>query len=250
MTSLNLVTFASSNWTESPKRYKEQLSVINSKFHLFDKTFVWNENNLGNSYKERFSRYFSDHGFAYWSWKPITILKAMEQIKDGDLLFYIDGGCTFPMNDIEKFVSEFKAFCEEFYSSDKFVGLTYFLERPWKQFPGFPNITVVKQEILKLFGLEKDEEFLFRYPHWQATMMLLKKNDETIDFLKEWYLFFLENYELAIRSGFTDKTGQHRMFIHNGGDQAIMQCMLYSKKAKIADMNFIQNYKIIEHIRK
>lgn len=250
MTSLNLVTFASSNWTESPRRYKEQLNEIDLRFHLFDKTFVWNENNLGNSYKERFSRYFSDHGFAYWSWKPITILKAMEQIKDGDLLFYIDGGCTFPMEELDTFVKEFRNAVDWYSTSDALFGLTSFQERPFKELPGFPNVTIVKKEILSKFGLLDDKDFLFFYPHWQSGLVLCRKDNETIAFLKEWYLFFLENYELAIRSGFTDKTGQHQMFIHNGGDQAILQCMLFIKKTKIYPMNFIHRYRIIEHIRK
>lgn len=247
---INLLTFASSNWTIAPKRYSEQLAEIEKRFHFFKKTFIFNENDLGEAYKERFSRYFSDHGFAYWSWKPIAILKAMEQIEDGEMLFYIDGGCTFPMDNLDSFIEEFANEANKFYESDFFVGLTYFLEKPWKQFPGFPNITIVKKEILEAFNLQSNEEFLFRYPHWQSGLILFRKNKETIDLLKEWYIFYLENYELIIRSGFENKTGQSSMFIRNNADQAILQCMLFKKKTLIYNMNFLQNYNIIQHIRK
>ena len=250
MSAINLVTFASSNWTESPKRYKEQLEVIDANYHLFKKSFVLNEKDLGNSYEERFAKHFSDHGFAYWSWKPLAILKALLQTDKDELLFYIDGGCTFPMNDLESFVTDFTNTCEEFEKSDAFIGLTSFNERPWQQFPGFPNVTIVKKEILDEFGLSNNEEFLFRFPHWQSGLILLRNNAETVDFLKEWYAFFLSCYELCVKSDFEDKRGQHPMFIRNNSDQAILQCMLFTKKTKIFSLNFIYKYRIIEHIRK
>lgn len=248
--SLNFVTFASSNWTESPKRYKEQLQTIESKFHLFEKTFVLNEHDLGDAYKDRFSKYFSDHGFAYFSWKAVAILKALEQIKDGDLLFYMDGGCTFPMDRINDFIKEFQYATDLFSVSDALFGLTFFPEKPFPELPGFPNVMIVKKEILKCFGLDSNKEFLFFYPHWQAGLVLCRKNQETIDFLNEWYHFFLDNYESCIRGGYRDKTGQHPLFIQNGSDQAVLQCMLFTKKTKIFPLNFIHRYKVIEHIKK
>lgn len=249
-TALNFVTFSSSNWTESPKRYAEQLKVIDDETNVFKKSFIFNERDLGKEYNKRFSKYFSDHGFAYWSWKPLAILEAMKRIEKNELLFYMDGGCTFPMDNLKSFVTELVNACEDFEKSQAFVGLTSFNERPWPQFPGFPNITIVKREILDEFGLRNNDEFLFKFPHWQSGLILLKNNSETIEFLKEWYVFFLNCYELCVRGGFEDKQGQHEMFIRNNSDQAILQCMLFIKKTKIFPMNFIYKYRIIEHLRK
>lgn len=248
---INFAAFASSNWTEAPKRYTEQLAEIECKFHFFKKSMIFNEKDLGEAYNKRFSRYFyTDHGFAYFSWKPMVLLKALEKIEEGEFLFYMDGGCRFPMERISEFLEKLSETKDNMVSSDSLFGLTFFNERPWPRFPGFPNVTIVKKEILNEFGLENDLDFLFYYPHWQAGLVLLRKNKETVDFLKEWYLFFLENYELCVRGGYKDRTGQHPMFIQNGSDQAILQCMLYTKKTKIQEMNFIHDFDVIKHIRK
>lgn len=34
-------------------------------------------------------------GFGLWLWKPYLILRAMDELKDGDILFYIDSGAVF-----------------------------------------------------------------------------------------------------------------------------------------------------------
>ena len=250
-TIVNFATFASSNWTESPVRFKQQLEEIDSKFHFFKKSMMFNENNLGKEYNDRFSKYFYiDHGFAYFSWKPMVLLKALEQIENGELLFYIDGGCTFPMSRIEDFISMFSSFCSDFSNSNCLFGLTSFNERPWYQFPGFPNITIVKKEILEKFDLQDNVEFLYYYPHWQAGLVLCRKDEKTIAFLKEWYQFFLENYETCIRGEYRDRTGQNKMFIQNGSDQAVMQCILFTKKIDVYSMDFIHNFNMIQHLRK
>lgn len=243
-------TFASSNWSEAPKRYKDQLDYISKNFNLFSKSMFFTENELGQEYLNAFSKFFSDHGFAYFSWKPMVLMKSLEQLDEGDLLFYMDGGCTFPMEQLDSFVKEFRNAVDWYSTSDALFGLTSFQEKPFKELPGFPNITIVKKEILSKFGLIENKDFLYFYPHWQAGLVLCRKNKETIDFLKEWYQFFLENYESCVRGEYRDRNGQYPMFIQNGSDQAILQCMLFTKKTKIFPINFIHKYRVIEHIRR
>ena len=47
-------------------------------------------------WKNRFAKYVSDSGYAYWSWKPYLINQLFEKMQYGDSLCYFDGGCVFP----------------------------------------------------------------------------------------------------------------------------------------------------------
>ena len=70
---VHFLTFASSDWVKSPVRYKTDLDFIANTYGFFKTYDIWNEHDLNREYIERFYKYFSDHGFAYFSWKPYSI---------------------------------------------------------------------------------------------------------------------------------------------------------------------------------
>ena len=66
---------------------------------LFDKTILYTDIDLKND-----SEFWNKHsnfilknkkGFGYWLWKPYIIKKTIAQMKDGDILLYLDAGCEF-----------------------------------------------------------------------------------------------------------------------------------------------------------
>ena len=64
---------------------------------LFDKTTLFTEDDL-KSDVDFWSQHsnFIEHnrrGYGYWLWKPYIIKKTMEEMKDGDILLYLDCGC-------------------------------------------------------------------------------------------------------------------------------------------------------------
>ena len=148
---ISFMTFASSDWTGSPARFKSDLSEIHRRFGFFDQTFVFNENDLGLDYRQRFSRYYSDHGFAYFSWKPYSIRQALCEIGDGDYLFYIDGGCVFPMDRIGEFLDDLKKTALDAESEQPLMTLTTYIDR--NPSVRIPNVCIVKQSILEKFRL-------------------------------------------------------------------------------------------------
>lgn len=242
---ISFLTFASSDWVNSPKRFKEQGDEIAARFGFFDNFWIWNEKDLDIEYQKRFSPYYKDHGFAYFSWKPYCIRQALNKLKDGDYLFYIDSGCVLPMDKLDGFLEDIRKATEDIEKNEvKFALTTYIDNNPNIK---IPNIGIVKMEILKKFNLEQDERFLFYFPHYQAGIFLIKNTKENIEFLDEWYRFYEDNYESCIRGGYTDRTNQYKYFIHNGSDQAIMQCLLYTRKMTPHNINFIYDYKLIQH---
>ena len=231
MNGLTALTFSSSNWMESPKRFNADFARIQETYRFFDRALVWNEANLGRAYHDRFSRYYDDAGFAYWSWKPAAILQVLDGMKDGDCLLYLDGGCVLPMDRIEPFLYELDQLQKDFVASDCRISLT--------SGAPIPDELIVRREILEKFGLWDNEFFRKKYPHWQAGVLLLRKDVWTLKFIQRWYDFFDANYETLIHTPFEDKTGQIEGFIHNGGDQAILQCMMFTEQVKAHRMNYL-----------
>lgn len=50
---------------------------------------------ITQGYSKNFNGLSYSRGFGYWCWKPRVILMALEQIKEGDLLVFLDIGFEF-----------------------------------------------------------------------------------------------------------------------------------------------------------
>ena len=242
---IHFLTFASSDWVNSPIRFKNDLQTINDNYKFFYTSSIWNENNLSQEYKNRFLKYKNDHGFAYFSWKPYCLIQKLNEIDNGDFIFYIDSGCVLPMNNIKSFIDDISTSINYMITRKIWMGISTYIDRN----PNIkiPNVGIVKLEILQKFNLQNNTEFLFNYPHYQAGIFLLQKSQESIDFINKWCMFFDNNYEECIRGGYTDRTGQSRFFIHNGSDQAVLQCLMYENNINPYNINFIYNYNLIQH---
>ena len=243
---ISFMTFASSDWVKSPIRFNNDLKIIQEKYNFFDRSLIWNEKNLGEWYENRFSKYYSDHGFAYFSWKPYSLEKALNLTSKGDYLFYIDSGCVLPMDDIEDFLESIKTTINEIEKTNTYIGITTYIDRN-PRIKNIPNACIIKNEILQDFDLLYDNNLKFSYPHYQAGIFLLKNDDRTFRFLRQWNEYYNNSYEKSVRGGYTDRVGQSQCFIHNGSDQAIMQCIIYKNKINTTLMNWIYKFNLIQH---
>lgn len=229
MNRMAFLTFASTNWQRATERFKSDLARIQEEYGYFSDTFQLNENDLGREYFDRFSPYFGDPGFAYWSWKPYAIMETLKRVGENDFLFYLDGGCTLPMNRLHEFLSDLDAIRHDFGSSGRNIALTGY---------AFPNEIVCRKEVLRAFGLEDNEFYRKKFLHYQAGVLILRNNVWTRQFITRWFEFFRDNYAM-IRAPLTDNGGQMPGFGHNGGDQAIFQCMLFTENVKTYLINDI-----------
>ena len=77
------------------KRLKKEVLRLdpNAQVWLFDKSKIDDE-------IEGLDRSFTDfvgahpRGFGLWVWKPWVVLEVMKKAKEGDIVFYLDAGCT------------------------------------------------------------------------------------------------------------------------------------------------------------
>mgnify|MGYP001089992539 CR=1 FL=1 len=66
------------------------------KVGMFDQAISYSPKNIDREfYKKNREILDQKKGNGYWLWKPYLIKQALQQIKNGDLLFYSDSGCYF-----------------------------------------------------------------------------------------------------------------------------------------------------------
>lgn len=123
-------------------------------------------------------------GYGYWIWKPYLILKTMQQMNDNDIVLYMDAGCTIKNNDeyktkyedMQKLINKCAKNDILFTSSDQ-------LERHYS-----------KMDLVKY--LEMDSIDVLNSTQYQATILFIKKTEQTHRFVKKWYNIMSNNYEL------------------------------------------------------
>ena len=88
-----LISFADSRMAGALKRLRRQAEQM----RFFDEIETVTEKELGQDFREAHARYLRPgvRGYGYWIWKPYIILRALNELQDGDELYYVDAGCHF-----------------------------------------------------------------------------------------------------------------------------------------------------------
>lgn len=98
----------------------------------------------------------------------------------GESLCYFDGGCVLPSDNAEleglgrRIIDALNTIGKD--GCD--IGLTCCR--------GIPCGYITRQEIVDKMGLTGNREFLYEFPHWQATLMILVKTERTEKLVNDW----------------------------------------------------------------
>jgi hypothetical protein len=89
-----MITFGShSNYINAGNRLIQQCRENT----IFDRHILYTSNSLkeDNTFWSQHHKFIlaNPRGYGYWLWKPYIILKTMREMKDGDVLLYLDCGC-------------------------------------------------------------------------------------------------------------------------------------------------------------
>jgi hypothetical protein len=165
-------------------------------------------------------------GYGYWIWKPYIILNLLNQINEGDVIFYIDCGASILKH--KKLIF------------DEYLSILNKTQRPVIAFgelynhPDYSEKNFQKMKILKRFNLDKNESFL-NSGQVESGIFICKKNDFTINFFQEWLDLLLEdNYSLVDDK---DDLKQLDSFIENRHDQSIFSILCKLRKVNILDLS-------------
>lgn len=143
-------------------------------------------------------------GAGYWLWKPYIIYKALNEIKMGDFLFYVDSGSYF-VNSVFPLIDGMKQ------NDDDIISFAIpFLERQW-----------TKKEIFRYFKCENNANITDTCQRI-ATFIVMKKTARTLAFIEKYLA--VSQYSNLITDDL-DSAIQDDGFIENRHDQSIFSVL-------------------------
>ena len=192
--SIVLLAFGTDDLNKSAKRLK--LQALESKYYsdikiLSSKDLDKNAINfIENVIKKNGKR-----GFGYWFWKPYLILKVINELKDNDIIHYLDIGCHINnnINKFKKYISLLDA------DTRGLIAFQYYpiVNEDFKDidFPKREEYKFTKADLFDYFGYLNNDKII-NTPQFWAGSFFIKKNDFCIRFLENWIEVFKNNFEL------------------------------------------------------
>lgn len=113
--------------------------------------------------------------YGYGIWKPFLVLKTLEEMKDGDYLFYADSGCEFDL-DCEDVKKKYDIVIDQMKRNSVFINATICNH----------DLQMNKMDLVDHLDMTQHPGFLEEF-QIQATTFLIVKNDKTVEFIRKWY---------------------------------------------------------------
>jgi hypothetical protein len=189
-------SFASQNMFKSLKRIKNE--AISSNF--FDNIHCLSNSDI-QDFIDKHQYFINDNsrGYGLWIWKPYCVKKILEKMNDGDILVYLDSGCT-----INKDGAEFFRYYIEKCIKSPYKNLSF-------QYSDYTEKDYTKPLIFDRLKIDEKHQSTGQLI---GGMFILQKSFFTMNLVNKW-LDFSEQYDLI------DNTG----FDNNRNDQSIFSCL-------------------------
>ena len=208
-----LVTYADDLY----KKAQRLCAYTGKKVAKFDAIFEFGPNDIDCNFRKDNEEILSyRRGNGLWLWKPYFILKALNDLQDGDILFYADSGVLFVRN--------FKKIFAQIESSEIWVTDLPLLEYQF-----------TKNEVMT--RMDADDIGITR--QISASFIGIKKNERTVHFIENW-LELCKDKKLLSPDISADK--ERKDFNQHREDQSILS--LLCKKNGIKAYMDISEYGI------
>jgi hypothetical protein len=191
------------------------------------KLILFNKNNIKNEFFVKNHNIFKyKRGGGYWLWKPYIIHETLKQLKDNDILFYMDSKYYF----IENFTNLYSDYMKH---NDIML---------WKNKPN-DNIYYMKNwckmDVIHKYSME-DNVFHKNAEDCWAGAFIIKKNETTVNYVQEWLtMCCVENDITDIES----KLPNDRGFIEHRHDQTLLSMVVhkYGIPLQYFEKRYLQN---------
>lgn len=218
------------NYYDALNRISDELKKTN----IFDEIIMCTDNDLknDNEFWKKHSNFIENNkrGYGYWLWKPYLIMKTLEKMNYNDILFYLDAGCE--ITDYSQNSNELlKKNIEKCDKSNILYTDTGHNERMY-----------TKMDLLNYMNLNND--FIMNSNQNQATIIIIKKVDITMKFVKDWYNISC-NYDLI--NDTPSLLENDITFIEHRHDQSVFSILLKTDEYKKMNNkeNIFDSYPII-----
>lgn len=222
------ISYGDAGFKKSLRRIAKQARAS----HLFDRVEVYIPSDLPPSISYSPTMIYP-RGGGYWVWKPWIIYDALSKCKEGDILFYVDAGCTLNSQSDEwlewdSVMKTHNAIVFKYRSDINYSG--------WEQY--CEKTENCKPELKHWFKPSAEEYFTrylgtndyLNYNHIMSGIIIIKKTEKTPIFLQQWLNIAVLNPSL-----FCDAYGEElgrlpETFNEHRHDQAILAPLVYHYK--------------------
>lgn len=199
-----------------------------------DKTMCFNIADMDDAFQKKNKKILEAGGErrkGCYLWKPYFVDKALDAIRDGDFLIYMDsaGGCyrssTAPLTA-----------CMERKNIEIVGSRRYkYLEKHWTKRDAFVYMDCDKKE------------YTDQYQCW-AGMIVFKKTPNTRDFVKEW-LGYAQDYRIITDAPNTCGLDNYEGFEENRHDQSILSLLMKKHDVAVIEELPVADFYIYHHTR-
>ena len=199
---------------------------------IFDEIHTVCQKDLDKDFYKRWGRYLIPYsrGFGYWCWKPYFILNLLEKMDDGDVLLYSDIGCYLNPKG-KKRLQDYYNMVEN--TPTGILGV----KSQEMSYNGMPETLYYEYEWTKgdVFAYYKvyDDKSYTHTPQFESTIIFFKKSPLVMQFVRDWYQAYLDDYSLATDS--PSHVPNFPGFKENRHDQSIYSIL--GKKYRIAEIS-------------
>lgn len=209
-----LINYANKKYYNSQKNNSKSGLEIGG----FDKVYQYSYDDIDEKFKTENKKILSENrGAGYWLWKPYFILKTLEKIKDDDIIFYCDSGCSFVDN---------------FNKTDLF-DLCFNDEKGLILFDAhYMNKDYTKKDCF--YYMNCDEEKYTNGSQLVASFQLVRKTDFTINFYKE-HIKYAKDYRIITDVPNECGLENYGSFLDHRHDQSILSLLAIKHNLSIQE---------------
>lgn len=222
------ISYGDASFKKSLKRIAKQARTS----HLFDRVEVYTPSDLPPSIRYSPTMIFP-RGGGYWVWKPWIVYDALRKCKEGDIVYYVDAGCTLNPNSDEwkewdVIMNTHNAIVFNYRSDIYYEGWEIYCSKKENCSPELKHWLkpTAKEYFTRFLGSEDYLDF----NHVMSGIIIVRKTTKIPFFIQQWLNIAVLNPSL-----FCDAYGEElgrlpESFNEHRHDQAILTPLVYHYK--------------------
>lgn len=205
---IRLITFADSKFQKAAKRLAFEAKELGE----IDEIIIYNDDNFEDDYYKTHGDWIESHprGHGYWIWKSYFSLRSLNQMREDDILVYLDAGCAINFSNIKKF----NYYIHLVQKSQ--LGLVCF-------FNGYTEKHWDKGDVIDFFECRNNDEIL-NSMQIMSGVWIARKNKRIIRMFEDWYR--ITNCYHYLIDDTPSKSPNEDGFVENRHDQSIFSLLI------------------------
>lgn len=194
------------------------------QFKVFTEFSLLTPADLPKSFCADFGDYLSEsvRGYGYWSWKPTIILETLAQMKENEVLLYVDSGCRLNLGGKSRF-EEYLDLLDEHESGILMTQLDC------------PEYLWTKGDVYDFFGV-RDSPAITHTGQLQAGIILVRNCVSARQILSIWKEVIASQWSLIDDS--PSKSPNFPGFVENRHDQSLIS--IIGKQNNVPTISFLE----------